>query len=77
MVGGALISLGLFTRLVAFILSGEMAVGYFVFHMPRSFWPGVNQGDPAILFCFIFLYLVFAGAGPWSLDAAVVRRRTA
>jgi putative oxidoreductase len=77
LLGGALIVLGLFTRPAAFILSGEMAVGYFMVHAPRSFWPGVNQGEPAILFCFIFFYIVFAGAGPWSLDAAVARRRSA
>ena len=68
-VGGILILLGLFTRPVAFILSGEMAVAYFQFHAPMGFWPMINQGQPAILFCFIFLYLSAAGAGPWSLDA--------
>jgi len=77
LVGGALIALGLFTRPAAFILSGEMAVAYFLVHMPRSFWPGVNQGEDAILFCFIFFYLVFAGADSWSLDAAIARRRSA
>jgi putative oxidoreductase len=76
LVGGVLIALGLFTRPAAFILSGEMAVAYFMFHMPRSFWPGVNQGEDAILFCLIFFTLVFVGAGPWSLDAAIVRRRS-
>ena len=74
--GGALIALGMFTRPAALILSGEMAVAYFMFHMPRSFWPGVNQGEDAILFCFIFFYLVFVGAGPWSVDAAIARRRS-
>ena len=68
-VGGALILIGLFTRPVAFILSGEMAVAYFQFHAPTGFWPMMNQGQPAILFCFIFLYLSAAGAGPWSVDA--------
>ena len=68
--GGALIALGLFTRLAAFICSGEMAVGYFMVHMQKSFWPGLNGGDAAILFCFVFLYLIFAGGGAWSLDAA-------
>jgi putative oxidoreductase len=53
-----------------------MAVAYFMFHMPRSFWPGVNQGEDAILFCFIFFYLVFVGAGPCSLEAAIARRRS-
>jgi putative oxidoreductase len=69
LVGGALILIGLFTRPVAFILSGEMAVAYFQFHAPMGFWPMVNQGQPAILFCFIFLYLSAAGGGPWSVDA--------
>jgi putative oxidoreductase len=68
-VGGALIALGLFTRAAAFICSGEMAAAYFMFHAPQSFWPAVNQGDAAILFCFVFLYFVFEGAGAWSLDA--------
>jgi putative oxidoreductase len=68
-VGGALIAAGLFTRIAAFICSGEMAAAYFMFHAPQSFWPAVNQGDAAILYCFIFLYLTFAGAGAWSLDA--------
>lgn len=74
-VGGALIALGLFTRIVAFLCSGEMAIGYFMMHASQSFWPGVNQGDAAILFCFVFLYLACAGPGPWSLDA-IVRKRT-
>jgi len=69
LVGGALIALGLFTRLAAFICSGEMAAGYFMVHAPKSFWPALNGGDAAILFCFIFLYFVFAGGGAWSLDA--------
>jgi len=68
-VGGALIAVGLFTRITAFICSGEMAVAYFMFHAPRGFWPSLNQGEPAILFCFVFLYLAFAGAGAWSVDA--------
>jgi putative oxidoreductase len=68
-VGGALIALGLFTRAAAFICAGEMAAAYFMFHAPQSFWPAVNQGDAAILFCFVFFYLVFAGAGAWSVDA--------
>jgi putative oxidoreductase len=70
LVGGALIVLGLFTRPVAFILSGEMAVAYFMAHAPSSFFPTINGGESAILFCFIFLYLACAGAGPWSVDAA-------
>jgi putative oxidoreductase len=68
-VGGALIAVGLLTRIAAFICSGEMAAAYFMFHAPKGFWPAINQGEPAILFCFIFLYLAFAGAGAWSLDA--------
>jgi putative oxidoreductase len=67
--GGALILLGLFTRPVAFILSGEMAVAYFKGHAPEGFWPVLNQGAPAVFYCFFFLYLSAVGAGPWSLDA--------
>jgi putative oxidoreductase len=69
-VGGALITLGLFTRLAAFICAGEMAVGYFLFHFPKDFWPIVNMGEAAILYCFIFLYLAAAGPGAWSVDGA-------
>lgn len=67
-VGGVLLVLGLFTRPVAFILAGEMAVAYFMAHAPQSFFPIKNGGESAVLFCFIFLYLVFAGAGAWSID---------
>ncbi|OAF07259.1 DoxX family protein [Bradyrhizobium neotropicale] len=67
-IGGALIAIGLFTRGAAFICSGQMAAAYFMAHAPQSFWPAVNQGDAAILYCFAFLYLVFAGAGAWSID---------
>ena len=67
--GGGLMLLGLFTRPVAFILSGEMAVAYFQFHRPQSVWPLNNMGQPAVLYCFIWLYLSAAGPGPWSLDA--------
>jgi putative oxidoreductase len=67
--GGGLLLLGLFTRPVAFILSGEMAVAYFQFHFPQGFWPTMNGGVPAALFCFVWLYFSAAGAGPWSLDA--------
>ncbi len=74
-VGGLAIVLGVFTRPVAFVLSGEMAVAYFQFHTPQSFFPTVNQGIPAVLYCFFFLYLTFAGAGPWSVDAAIARSR--
>ena len=72
-VGGGLLLVGLFTRPVAFVLSGEMAVAYFQFHAPGGFWPHQNGGIPAILMCFIFLYFSAAGPGPWSLDAQ--RRR--
>jgi putative oxidoreductase len=67
--GGILITIGLFTRLVAFICAGEMAIGYFLFHFPQSFWPIVNMGEAAILYCFIFLYLAAAGPGAWSVDS--------
>ena len=67
--GGALLALGLFTRPVAFLLSGEMAVAYFQFHFPRGFWPVLNGGMNAALFCFVWLYFSATGAGPWSLDA--------
>jgi putative oxidoreductase len=67
-VGGGLLFLGLFTRPVAFVLSGEMAVAYLQFHAPRSFWPNVNQGMPAVLFCFLWLYFSAAGPGAFSLD---------
>jgi putative oxidoreductase len=73
LVGGVLILLGLFTRPVAFILSGNMAVAYFMAHAPKNFFPMRNGGDAAILYCFVFLYLVFAGGGRWSIDAAVGR----
>ncbi|MQY47387.1 DoxX family membrane protein [Rhizobiales bacterium RZME27] len=67
-VGGALLVSGLFTRPVAFILAGQMAVAYFMAHASKGFWPALNGGEPAILFCFIFLYLVCAGPGAWALD---------
>jgi putative oxidoreductase len=68
LIGGTLIVLGLFTRPVAFLASGEMAVAYFWAHAPRNFFPLLNDGRPAVLFCFVFLYLAAAGPGPWSLD---------
>jgi putative oxidoreductase len=68
-IGGILIILGLFTRLTAFVLAGFLAAAYFMAHAPQSFFPMLNQGDAAILFCFIFLYFSAAGAGPYSLDA--------
>lgn len=67
--GGTLLILGLFTRPVAFILSGEMAAAYFIEHFPVSFFPVLSEGDLAVSLCFTFLYLSFAGGGPWSLDA--------
>lgn len=72
-VAGLLILLGLFTRPAAFIASGMMAVAYWQFHAPSSLFPTLNGGDAAILYCFVFLYLVFAGPGPWSLDARMRR----
>jgi len=69
LVGGTLLILGLFTRPVAFVLSGEMAAAYFIEHFPHSFFPIQSEGDLAVALCFTFLYLAFAGAGPWSLDA--------
>jgi putative oxidoreductase len=76
-VGGTLFCLGLFTRPVAFILSGEMAFAYFIGHAGNGFWPVLNQGAPAVFYCFTFLYFSAAGAGPWSLDALLARRRGA
>jgi putative oxidoreductase len=73
-VGGALLIVGLFTRWVAFVSSGPMAFAYFIGHYPRAFYPIQNGGNLAILYCFVFFYLIFAGLGPWSLDA---RRATA
>lgn len=67
---GVLVLLGLFTRLAAFLASGEMAVAYFLYHATNSFWPVANEGEGAILFCFIFLYLAAAGPGTWALDNA-------
>jgi putative oxidoreductase len=74
-VGGLLITFGLFTRPVAFVLAGEMAVAYFQFHHPQSVFPTVNNGVPAVLYCFIFLYFMVAGGGDWSLDSMVGRRQ--
>jgi len=74
LVGGALIVIGLFTRPVAFILAGEMALAYFMAHAPASLYPLLNQGELAIMFCFAFLYLSAAGGGPWSADA-IVRKK--
>ena len=77
LVTGTLITLGLFTRAAAFIAAGEMAVAYWMFHAPASIYPAVNGGDAAILFCFVFLYLVAAGAGAFSLEHLLHRSTTA
>ena len=77
LVGGFLILIGLFTRPVAFILTGDMAVAYFMAHAPKSFFPTINGGQLAILFCFVFLYLVFAGGGKWSVDEQLALLRAA
>jgi putative oxidoreductase len=69
LVGGVLIALGLFTRAAAFVLSGDMAVAYFMVFARKSFFPAVSGGDLAILYCFVFFFLIFAGGGPWSVDA--------
>ncbi len=76
LVGGIAITVGLFTRPVAFIAAGEMAVAYFKSHFPRGFWPIQNHGELAILYCFIFLFLLASGPGPFSLDEIIRRRRT-
>jgi putative oxidoreductase len=73
--GGVLLLLGLFASPVAFLLSGEMAVAYFMFHFPRGFFPLANGGELAVVYCFLFLYLSVAGPGPVSLDA-LVRKKT-
>lgn len=70
-VGGGLLILGLFTRITAFIVAGEMAFAYFIGHSSISFWPLLNGGTDAVLFCFLWLYFSAAGAGPWSLDAKI------
>jgi putative oxidoreductase len=77
LVGGALLVLGLFTRPVAFILSGQMAIAYWTVHAAQSFYPVQNGGDGAILFCFVFLYIAAAGGGPWSLDNLLFRKKAA
>ena len=73
--GGLLLLIGLFSRPVAFLLSGEMAVAYWMFHAPQGPFPALNMGDAAILYCFVFLYIAAAGPGPWSLDARLGRGR--
>jgi putative oxidoreductase len=72
---GALIAVGLLTRIAAFLASGEMAVAYWMVHFPNGFWPIVNQGELPALYCFLFLYIAAAGAGIWSIDAARSRTR--
>ena len=76
LIGGLILLFGLFSRPVAFILSGEMAVAYWMFHAPQSTFPSVNGGDAAILYCFVFLLIAAAGPGPWSIDSALRRQRT-
>ena len=73
--GGALLLIGLFTRPIAFLLCGEMAFAYFLSHFPKGFWPIVNRGELAVLFCFIFLYFVFSGGGPWEIDRLINKRK--
>jgi putative oxidoreductase len=73
-IGGLLLLFGAFTRPVAFILSGNMAVAYFMAHFPKSFFPAVNGGDAAVLYCFVFLFIFFLGGGPWSLDEILFKR---
>jgi len=75
LIGGALLALGLFTRPVAFVLSGQMAFAYWIAHGPRGFFPLLNGGELAVLYCFVFLYLAAAGPGPWSLDQAFFGKR--
>jgi putative oxidoreductase len=70
LIGGALVLVGFFTRPVAFVLSGFMAVAYFMAHFPKSFFPALNYGEPALLYCFVFLFLAAAGPGRWSIDKA-------
>ncbi len=74
-IGGALLAFGLFTRPVAFIISGEMAFAYFMVHAPQGFFPILNQGELAIVYCFLFLYFAAAGGGPWSLDRLIRERK--
>jgi len=75
LITGALLTVGLFTPVAAFLASGEMAIGYFSVQAPLSFFPIVNRGELAVLWCFVFFYLAFAGGGPWSLDALLKRNK--
>jgi putative oxidoreductase len=72
--GGVLLLVGAYTRIVAFILSGDMAAAYFIAHFPKSFYPAINGGDAAVLYCFLFLYIACVGAGSWSVDKAVLKQ---
>jgi putative oxidoreductase len=73
--GGLLLLTGIFTRVVAFVLAGEMAVAFFTQHLPRGFWPILNMGELAVIYCFVFLYLAAAGGGPWSVEQLWRRNR--
>jgi putative oxidoreductase len=73
-VGGILLLIGAYTRPVAFILAGDMAVAYFMVHFPRSFFPAMNGGDAAVLYCFVFFYIMFAGGGAWSVDRVALKQ---
>jgi putative oxidoreductase len=73
-VGGILLLTGAYTRPVAFILAGDMAVAYFMVHFPRSFFPATNGGDAAVLYCFVFFYIMFAGGGAWSVDRVALKQ---
>jgi putative oxidoreductase len=73
-VGGILLLVGAYTRVVAFILAGDMAAAYFMAHFPLSFFPALNGGDAAVLFCFVFFYLLFAAGGSWSVDRAALKQ---
>ncbi len=73
-VGGFFLLVGAYTRVVAFVLAGDMAVAYFMAHFPRSFVPAVNGGDAAVLYCFAFFYILFAGGGAWSIDRLVLKQ---
>jgi putative oxidoreductase len=75
LVGGVLMTFGLFTRVAALIMSGEMAIGYFLFHAPQSFYPYLNHGELAVIYCFVFFFFIFAGGGPVSVDALIWRKR--
>lgn len=77
LIGGTLLLVGLLSRPVAFLLAGEMAIAYWLVHAPKNFFPVLNGGESAILFCFVFLYITVAGPGPWSLDAMLGRKRSA